>query len=289
MLINNFISSEIDEILLREIIAEKSNTVDAVINLSGSDFKRMTLPSMELIGDSLRDVNFSGCQVENNDTRVVLTGSDLTNSLFVDSKIASTNLKATILDSVDFSLALMDFALFEAAKGGHIVFRKTRLLAAMFSGVVMPNADFTEAVLNGTVFDENSDLESVGFPHATMNYVHMENVAAAYSDFEGVNAFKLIVRNSQMSQSSFNGAQLIGSKFLEVKMIGTTFCNAKLTEVDFRGSNLTDVDFSGCILEKCLFDDAILQDTLFGDAILIDTDTSGENFKAAKWESTKKA
>ena len=288
MLINDFVNSSINTTVLHQILAAKTHNAHAVLNLSGSDFQKIKLPSLELIGDSLRSVDLSYCKVDDPDTRVVLTGSDLTRSLFVHSKMPATNFEKTILDGVDFNNALMDFARFKAAKGCRIIFHKTQLLVAMFSGVVMPRADFSEAVLNGATFNMHSQLERVSFVRATMNYVHIEDIEAGYNNFEKVNAFKLIIKKSQLSQGSFDGAQLIDSKFLEVKLICTTFRGGKLTEVDFSGSNLTDVDFSGCILERCVFDKAKLEGTLFGDAIFIDTDTSGENFKAANWESTKK-
>lgn len=280
MINNKYLGSNMTLDRLAEIQDIKKNSPNEVINLSGNDFSRIMLPSLDLSGYSLRGINLNGCSTAL-DKPMAAIGADLTEALFADSILKGIRLNNAFVDDADFSDAAMSGGSFESMQGSNVNFRGAKLIATNFDYANLCNAIFEKALLNSSSFIDTT-LESACFDGATMNYAQLSGVDAGYIDFERVRAYKLKISDSCMAQGSFVGAEIYNSEITKVELIAAQFNKAKLTEVDFSGSDLTDVDFSGCILENCKFDGAKLQDTNFVDAILINTDTSGENFKEAK-------
>ena len=82
-------------------------------------------------------------------------------------------------------------------------------------------------------------------------------------------------RTLDMSQTSFNNAELIDVDFRMGKLLRSSFRGAKLTDVYFRSALLHDVDFSDAVLRRVSFEKADLQGTDFSSATGIEMDFWG--------------
>lgn len=149
----------------------------------------------------------------------------------------------------------------------HQKFTYGNLSYSSFKGSWLTSSQLIGAILLGTNFKQ-SRLKDCNLSAAILHDSSFEGAEILDCTFEKTFAdvrfapqftiptgcFGVSFKNSQISDTSFTGAILVGAKFSGATLTRVEFENCDLQYCDFSMSRLEEVDFTGAILDHCIFD-----------------------------------
>lgn len=166
--------------------------------LDGSDFRYRTIKGINLSNADLGGSRFANADMTNTN----LSGANLASSIFRNNDLTSVNLNNADLQS------------------------------AQINSSNLTNQDLRSNNLSNTQFI-GSNLTGVNFSNKVVNYsiiFHTSNLTSAnFSSFDNSGAPGLTFFGSNLTQTNFTGATLIGSEFPGAIGSQTNFTNANLT------------------------------------------------------------
>ncbi|MDH3391078.1 MAG: toll/interleukin-1 receptor domain-containing protein [Desulfobulbaceae bacterium] len=120
-------------------------------NLKGADMNWANLSEANLYGANLRETNLNGAN---------MTGSNLRGTRLNSSNLSQANISRADISSSELNRANLYGADLSGADLSNSILREANLIGANLTGANLEGADFTNAVIGGTIFG-NVDLSNV--------------------------------------------------------------------------------------------------------------------------------
>ena len=261
-------------------------------DLHGKDLKGLDLRGSVLSGSDLSGADLSGAKLES----ASLEGADLTDAR---------------LSGADFTRATLrraDLRGYERHTG--VIFRQTGLEDANLGGLILLDADFTEARMlrvqsvgttfrnctldrvvgpganfGGTAFEDGHGLEMrmdlSSWASARIENFDLGGLRAETVDFTGARLKHLGFAQAVLVNPDFSQAQFGGVDLRAAKLSGPRFNGAKLPGSSFAGTTATGAHFEGADCMACDFTSAIFEDIVLDGADLTRARLVGASFPRA--------
>lgn len=237
---------------------------------SGEGFEKADLSELDLSKLDLSGINLAGARMnkvdlsDSNLSRAILKKADLSQS-----NLSGANLEGAVLDDVRLGGAIC----------ANTIFRSVSIEGADFSGLVLKDADFS-------------------------------NACGEYADFSVADLTGAVFVEAKLPRSDFDGCQLTGTDFRKAEIRDAEFANVQAQKINMESADITGLrsgeasDFreanirftraagsmwEGCVLDKADFTQAVLTGAQFVDASLNEAnfdrvDAEGVNFEDANLE-----
>jgi uncharacterized protein YjbI with pentapeptide repeats len=165
-----------------------------------------------------------------------------------DTFIGNDSIRGTtkiLLDDVDLSLGIFNRSVFNKTELKRANFNHAELKGSTFSFATLDGANFSKADLSGAMIT-NSFLEDVTFDDVILDGATFRSRWVAQQ--KDKNKSKQICDSVSQSLQQCNMTNLKQSSFKRASLIGVNFKNAYLAESNFQNANLTGADLTGADL-----------------------------------------
>jgi uncharacterized protein YjbI with pentapeptide repeats len=243
-----------------------------IIDLSGADFKGVTLAKANLSNANLGEVDLSEADL----SQTFLMGVSLTKANLSGANLAKANLSGAILQEANLSHATLQEANLSHANLGKAIlyrasFNSADLSSADLSNAQMIRANFAKANLSGAILQEaklygvilrEAILKAADLSNATLGSGFLEAkfkgtriaLSKFFSEFDFSN-FPLplpLALGFTIVNVDLSGLQPIGANLME------DYAEADLSKADLSNANLNHTDLRGVILKKASLREAIV-------------------------------
>ncbi|MBF0239493.1 MAG: DUF2169 domain-containing protein [SAR324 cluster bacterium] len=236
---------------------------------SGQKFINGDFAGMDLSGQDLRNIDFSGSFLE----KVNFSSCDLSGANFSGAILAHANLGSAKMTGANFSGAnvgsafLMDADLTDANLNNAILsksnLKNTRFVRAQMHGVQFmetkfENTDFSHAEMLQGIFLE-LNMTGCKFRDANIPKCMFINTPMPDSDFTGANLTECLWLGSNLDNGVFKRATMKNARFVNrCSLKNANFSGANLENANLMRTNLENADFSDAVLKMALFESANL-------------------------------
>lgn len=243
----------------RAIPAAKSALLLRGADLRGESLRSVALPGADLRG-SLLPTQMNG---------VNLAGADLRGAeIPAGANISGGQLSGAVMDGARIASLTMGQANLSGAS-----LRRSRIYQVNAQGVILSNADLSEAIL------EWLQLIDARFDFAVLRNSRINSSFFVESMFDYADLSRVESSLLTMSFCSIVGANLGGARFHMAR-----FISCRLDEADLRGANLVKASLKGSSLRGARLDDSDFAGADLRDADLSETDLSRVRLSGA-WYS----
>ncbi|MCA9068067.1 MAG: pentapeptide repeat-containing protein, partial [Planctomycetaceae bacterium] len=225
------------------------------VDAQNINFRGAVLTGSSMINGKFRNADFSKANCSGVDARgslfpeAELEGANFNRAKLRNAHFTSTNLKNTILTEAN-----LEEAIFKEVDLENAQFVRANLSLVTLQNANLENADFSDANLAG------SDLNGLCFRGACFDGANFEHAYLTGCDFEewqcrNINfndaVLKLaLMTGSQMTNVSFQGANLQGARLADISWEGVCLRGADLRGVTFHmGSSRSGLLFTGLASE----------------------------------------
>ena len=235
-------------------------------DLAGADLRGIDLSKADLRGVLLERADLSGAN---------LSGADLSGAALTGANLSGADLSDTLLHETGLNGVEARGASLKRAKGRKTLafcacLEKADLSGAAFESLVSHRADFSGAILDGTVFEKPLLLE----------------LRAADSLWRGANLDQPIMLSADLTRARFDNAKLKGAVFVKAQagmiklkeaalencyfigadLSGADLGGAKARASSWRRGKLDSANMAGGVFEECDFGEASMQRANLRDA-----------------------
>jgi uncharacterized protein YjbI with pentapeptide repeats len=219
---------------------------------------------LQRLRDSIAENN--GCaawnlwrRAEKFQTRIDLSGTNLTGSHLNDIDLSGANLSDADLSSTDLSRANLSYSNFSGNNFSH-----SNLKGANLSGANLSGANFSGAFLIKACLSE-ATLNRTTFSRATLNEADLRMADLNEAKLNGADLNRAILNMASLRKADLRGARLREASLRKANLCDTNLrgancCNADFSEVDFSRADLREADFNEAILCAATFNEAYFYD-----------------------------
>jgi len=237
---------------------------------SGEGFEKADLSELDLSKLNLSGVNLAGARMK----KVDLSDSNLSRAILKEADLSQSNLSGANMEG-----AVLNDVRLDGANCANTIFRSVSIEGTDFSGLILKDADFS-------------------------------NACGEYADFSGADLTGAVFVDAKLPRSDFDGCQLASADFRKAEIKDADFANVQAQKINMESADITGLrsgeasDFreanirytraagsmwEGCVLDKADFAQAVLTGAQFVDASLIEAnldrvDAEGVNFEDANLE-----
>jgi len=231
--------------------ARNRESFDAVdwtgVDLSGLDLSGHDLQGVFLESANLSHCDLSGTNLEN----AVLARADLRRAVLGGTRLRHANLGRADLGGVRAREADLTGVVLHEADFSEARFIRCRFGEPNLTSVALAGAGFEDCGLERVLL-HRQDLSGVSFTGCRMAGARMLELGVAECDFSGADLSGAVMMKCSARSASFVGATLVNARFVQ----GCDLTGVQLSGADLSTANLRDSDLSSARLDGAVLDGA---------------------------------